>query len=246
MKIDAVEVMEINRFRHVLTLLWIAIFVMPTVAGAMTFSEVEVTCPLGGEVFTATLARSGTKFGTFLDFRPYGPIASPTPLAKCPANGFVVYKEKFTDDELRQLTPYVESEDYQSLQEKQTNYYLAAKLQSFLKETSKQQIARTLLQATWEVESREQYLSYANEALATFKLALKEDYAKKNEWLTDQLIAGELERRLGQFAEAKKRFLMLSDREKVGSGTVHNMIQLQLQLIEAKDSEPNLIPVSVK
>jgi len=214
MKIDAVEVMEINRFRHVLTLLWIAIFVMPTVAGAMTFSEVEVTCPLGGEVFTATLARSGTKFGTFLDFRPYGPIASPTPLAKCPANGFVVYKEKFTDDELRQLTPYVESEDYQSLQEKQTNYYLAAKLQSFLKETSKQQIARTLLQATWEVESREQYLSYANEALATFKLALKEDYAKKNEWLTDQLIAGELERRLGQFAEAKKRFLMLSDRKK--------------------------------
>jgi hypothetical protein len=238
--------MEINRFRHVLTIIWIAVFVVPTVAGAMTFSEVEVTCPLGGEVFTATLARSGTKFGTFLDFRPFGPIASPTPLAKCPANGFVIYKEEFTDDELRQLTPYVESEDYQSLQKKQTNYYLAAELQSCLKETSKQQIARTLLQATWEVETREQYLSYANEALFAFKHALTEDYAKKNEWLTDQLIAGELERRLGQFAEAKKRFLMLSEREKVSSGTVHNMIQLQLQLIEAEDSEPNLVPGSPK
>jgi len=234
--------MEINRFRHVVTLIWIAVFTMPTVAGAMTFSEVEVTCPLGGEVFTATLARSGTKFGTFLDFRAFGPIASPTPLAKCPANGFVVYKEQFSDDELRRLKPYVESKDYQILQEKQTNYYLAANLQSYLKETSKQQIARTLLQATWEVESREQYLRYANEALLAFKQALNEDYSKKNEWLTDQLIAGELERRLGQFAEAKKRFLMLSGREKVSNGTVNKMIKLQLQLLEAKDSEPNLVP----
>lgn len=238
--------MEINRFRHALTLVWIAVFVMPTVAGAMTFSEVEVTCPLGGEIFSATLARSGTKFGTFLDFRPYGPIASPTPLAKCPSNGFVVYKQKFTDDELRRLESYVVSEEYQTLQKKHTNYYLAANLQSHLKETSKQQLARTLLQATWEAESREQYLRYANEALVAFKQALNEKYSRKNEWLTDHLIAGELERRLGQFAEAKKRFLMLSEREKASNGTLHDMIQLQLQLIEAKDSEPNLIPVSVK
>ena len=228
-------------YRHLLSGILMGLLVIPYAANAQTMDQVEVTCPLGGEVFQATLAMSGTAFGTYLDFRPYGPIASPPPLPKCPSNGFVVYKRKFNDDELQRIKPYVVSQDYQALQRTHTNYYLAAKLQTHLG-ASQKQLARTLLYASWETERSEQYREYATEALEAYKRALTEEYPKKNEWLTDQLVAGELERRLGRFEEANSRFLFIADREKASSGTLHDILELQLRLLKAKNSEPNLAP----
>jgi len=61
-------------------------------------------------------------------------------------------------------------------------------------------------------------------------------------WIAVQFVAGELERRLERFEDAKKRFLMLAKREEVKSGILADILELQLQLIEAKDNQPQMIP----
>src|SRR5262245_6172517 len=79
----------------------------PGASNANTSVQVEMECPYDGTRFTATLQASGTSAGMRLDFRPVGAIASPSPLAVCPTNGFVFFKDKFSSDELEKLRPLV-------------------------------------------------------------------------------------------------------------------------------------------
>jgi hypothetical protein len=46
--------------------------------------------------------------------------------------------------------------------------------------------------------------------LEAYNEALKGEYADRKQWLSDQLVAGELERRLRQFDKAQARFTTLS------------------------------------
>ena len=211
------------------------------ITSALTFQEKELTCPIDGEKFKATLAASGTMFGRFLDLKPFGPIAAPWPLAKCPSSGFIIYKDKFSDDELVQLRKYVFSDEYKKLSGLHTNYYLAARLRAHLGEKSSQ-LTDTLLQATWEAKSRSQYEQYASEALDAYKQILKEENDESEKWLNNQLIAGELERRLERFDDAKERFVNLAKHEKAKAEIYAEILAFQIQLIEARDSQPHMIP----
>ena len=130
---------------------------LPMICNALVLKEVTMTCLIGGETFTFERAMSGTQYGMHLDMKPYGPIASPWPIPKCPSNGFVMYKENFSDQEIVSLARYVASDEYKALKDRHTNYYLAASLQQHMGE-SELLIARTLLQATWEARSRSQYV----------------------------------------------------------------------------------------
>lgn len=212
-------------------------------ANAATFYQAELVCPIGGGSFTTTLAGSGFTSGRFLDLKPFGPTPAPWPLAKCPSNGFVLYQSKFTDSELDRLKEFVESPMYQEQKSLHTNYYLAAVLQRHLKEPPSR-VAFTLLQATWEARGN-QYQPYASEALEQYKILLSEPYADKKKWLTDQLIAGELERRLERFEDAHKRFSELK-------GGLPNdafeleIVDLQMKLISERKSNQQLIPSKKK
>ena len=68
---------------------------------------------------------SGTAFGTALDLMQVGPIQSPWPLAVCPTNGFVFFKDKFDTKELERLRPIILSPEYQALKG-EAAYYRAA------------------------------------------------------------------------------------------------------------------------
>ncbi|MBP7370537.1 MAG: hypothetical protein KA902_03775, partial [Arenimonas sp.] len=125
---------------------FITLFSLP--CQAMTEYKSDLICPIGGEKFEAVLAGSGTSFGNYLDLKPYGPTPAPWPIAKCPSNGFVIFKNSFTPTEREKLKSFVETEQYQLLQKKYSNYYLAAKLKENLG-VAKREIAHTLLQATW-------------------------------------------------------------------------------------------------
>ncbi len=210
-------------------------------ANALTFNEVELVCPVDGEKFTATLAGSGTTFGRYLDLKPYGPTAAPWPLAKCPTSGFVMYKQKFSDDEISQFRKYVASGEYKALKDANTNYYLAAKLRASQGEKPPQ-IAYTLLQATWEAKSFPQYQQYATEALDAYKAAVADTTTDPKQWVHNQFVAGELERRLGRLDDSKARFKSLADREEAKTGMFPVILDLQLQLIEAKNTQPQQIP----
>src|SRR5262245_40618932 len=73
-------------------------------AAATTFGDEEFTCPIGGQTFTATVFSSTFSVGQRLDLKPIGGPLLSMLLPVCPDNGFVMYKMKFSDEEVRTLT----------------------------------------------------------------------------------------------------------------------------------------------
>ena len=162
----------------------LACFAAAGMVSAATYTKKEFICPLDGSVFEATMAVSGTSFEQQLDLKPFGPMPAPWPLARCPSNGFVIYKEEFSADEIDRLKRYVLSPAYQALREDNSDYYLAAQLLQFM-DADADEVAWSLLQATWEVEAdATRYRRYAQEALAKFSELLTKPRADRQEWVT--------------------------------------------------------------
>lgn len=204
-------------------------------AQALIVADETVTCPIGGEKFTAQVAMSGTMFGQNLDRRPFGAIASPWPLRKCPGNGFVMYKDEFSDGDLARLAPHVLGDTYQALQREESDYYLAAHLKAFMGAPD-DDIASTLLAATWEVQNDSRYTRYAGQALEAFEKLIAGGEASAEEKASYGQIAGELERRLGRFDAARSRFLALKEDPAVRNSDLAPLVEQELALIEAGDS----------
>ncbi len=217
------------------------VLALPIMANAMTMQDTEFVCPIGKEAFHAQQAVSGTVFGRELDLRPYGAIAAPAPLPKCPSNGFVMFSHHLSDANLAKLTAYVNSPEYAALKDKHTNYYLAAQLQRKL-DRAADEVAYTLLQATWEAQGEAQYKQYAAETLAALEALLAQPDANPDNILTFQLVAGELERRLGKFDAAKARFLRLRDQVDGAGSLAKSWVDYELSLIETKDTLPHPMP----
>lgn len=210
---------------------------------AHTVFEADLVCPIGGEKFKTVLAGSGTSFGKFLDLKPYGPIAAPWPLAKCPSNGFVMFRNEFSNTELTRLETFVASAQYQEMKSTHTNYYLAAILERRI-DTPLSRLAYTLLQATWEARG-DLYSAYATEALEAFETLLKTETDDSKNWINYQLVAGELERRLERFEAAANRFSTLKESPNL-EPFAKGIVEFQLKLISEHNSAPQRIPSSKK
>ena len=210
-------------------------------SNALVTHSTEMTCPIDGEKFRATQVASHTVAGQFLDLKPFGATAAPPPVPKCPTSGFLIYKGNFSDAEIQPLKEFVSSAQWRRLKGRNTDYYLIAKLRAHLGETPAQ-LRFVLLQATWETTSKPKYKQYAEEALNAYNAALKLDYTDTQQWLTDQFVAGELERRLRQFDKARGRFASLSGHEGVQGGEFQRILALQLKLISTRDAEPREVP----
>jgi hypothetical protein len=217
-------------------------------AGASRIVPVTKPCPIGGEVFTSSEAMSGTSVGRYLDFRLHGLIVSPWPLPKCPGNGFVIYKGGFSPQEIAKLTPLVKSAEYQNLQHTESNYYLAAYLRRKLG-ASRADVAFTLLEATWETYDDPRYPRYAAETLAAMEKLIA-DHAPSSspdQDLQRQMIAGELERRLGRFEPAQRRFGMLvrqiGNMPKLSAQqqVLADMVEQELDWIEKRNTQPQKV-----
>jgi len=231
----------LGRYQNIMMRL--SIFLLGTLlsisAHAQMSYRADLVCPIGGEKFKTVLALSGTSFGKFLDMKPYGLIKAPWPLAKCPSNGFVMFQKKFSDTELSHLESFVTSTQYQEMKNTHTNYYLAASLQRQI-DTPLHKLAYTLVQATWEARG-DLYTVYATEALEAYVALLKTEPIDSNNWVTYQLIAGELERRLEKFEAAANRFSALKEGANLDH-FVKVIVEFQLQLISEHNSTPKRIP----
>jgi hypothetical protein len=212
-----------------------------TSANALVIKATPMICPIDGEKFEAYLSLSYTIAGRYLDLKPYGAVAAPQPVAKCPTSGFLVWKESFTEAELTSLRDFLQTETWRKLKEHHTDYYLIAKLQEYVG-YSKSDVKFTLLQATWEAKSKHQYRLYAAEALKAYEAALEEEYSEPVGRLSHKFIAGELERRLRRFGHAKIRFTSLENDSDVEPVRFQAILDLQLKLIHSKDSRPHKIP----
>jgi len=213
----------------------------PGPAAALTFSEGHFECPIGGEKFSQRMASSGTQFGAMLDLKPIGPIAAPWTLAECPGNGFILFKGEFSAAELERLAPYVASPAYQALRA-ETTWYRAAQLRRVI-DAPGIEVAYTLLNASWQASS-EQYPRYAREALTEFEAAMRAPDAPHEgaAWATSEMLAGELERRLGNFDAAGRRFARLATRAELAAPQLAAIVRFQQCLIATRDGSPQLVP----
>jgi hypothetical protein len=212
-----------------------------TSTNALVIRATPMICPIDGEKFEAYLSLSYTIAGRYLDLKPYGAVASPQPVAKCPTSGFLIWKDNFSEEELARLSDFLKTDTWNKLKEHHTDYYLIAKLQEHVG-YSKSDVKFTLLQATWEAKSKHQYRLYAAEALKAYEAALEEEYAEPVERLSHQFIAGELERRLRRFGHAHIRFTSFENESDVEPSRFQSILDLQLKLIHSKNSRPHKIP----
>jgi hypothetical protein len=231
------------------SLVFLTALLLAPSAQAMTVMEQDFVCPIGGETFKQQMAGSGTQFGMFLDTKPYGPIAAPWPLAVCPKNGFVIYKNDYDDNEKKALTAYVASEEYRAMVRQDTAYYRAAMLMRRV-DPNNRDLPLLLLSATWETETDPvRYARYAEAALEAFRaLTAKEDAAKleskeaRQTRLHRRLLIGELLRRLSRFDEASAHFATLETDIADQPAFLKGIVRYQRELIAARDAAPHRVP----
>lgn len=215
---------------------------LPASAGALTVAPADFTCPIDGKPFTVSVMTSGTSYGSYFDGQLVGPIESPVPLVACPGNGFIIDRDgAYTDAELAKLRPFVTSAQYKHWLKDDSAYYRLAKQREFMGDTP-DSIADALLQATWEAGG-DLYQRYAGEALDALRKLAAREASQGEDAIGTRMLAGELERRLGRFDEARATFTALqADPAFPGKGSEEarsyrrKVAEAQLQLIAARDT----------
>lgn len=217
---------------------------------AHTFMQRPQVCPLDGTKWTATLDGSGTSFGQQLDLKPIGPTPAPWRLAVCPTDHFVMFQDSFSPAELATLRPLITSPAYQALAKDHTEYFLLGKIFEHLGKP-RFVIALAYVKASWQVDRDPvRYAEYAGEALRHYEAGLAkpetaDDKASEAERqslrLNAELIAGELERRLGKFDAARARFTRLESSPQPKEEIHRAIIAQQLRLAAAHDSDRHRI-----
>jgi hypothetical protein len=208
-------------------------------ASAHIAFEKEFTCPIDGVKFKQFVDASGTEFGMRLDFKPLGPTAAPWAVPFCPKCRFVLYEDKFDKATLQKLKPYIQSDKYRAASKGQSSYYCLALIREFMG-AEPLDVGFFYLKASWQVEAEpakcKEYLQRSYEKLVAGSKSLKPENER---YIEVALVAGELERRLGKFAEAKDRFTALKSQEPFKKPMFQKIIQRQLTFITKRDSAPH-------
>lgn len=219
---------------------WMAIAVLlaacvPATVLGRTMMEQEMTCPYDGAKFSFVGQGSGTSFGQQLDLKAVGAITSPWPIAVCPTNGFVFYKNKFSDGELEKLRPFILSPEYQATKG-ESPYYRAFWIVDHSGGLHAE-ASEKLLFATWE-SGGDRYARYAT--LLAERLPKDVENAQGKE--RDKFVAlrGELLRRLGRFDEAAE-YLRRWQPELGVASVAWMIVRYELELIAQRDSGIHMV-----
>jgi hypothetical protein len=176
-------------------------------AGAYTDVEMTIVCPIDGLPFTARRTASYYQSGMRLDFKPLGALVAPYPHPVCPGNGFVVYRQDFSEQEISAIRLLVNSDEFQQLRRHHTDYFMIAYVKERMGSPA-YELAHTYLGATWEAERDQPHLTdqYRELALAKFDASVHGKNTRRDEpWWTASLLAAEMERLLGKFDQALDR-----------------------------------------
>ena len=172
-------------------------------AAATTVLPMETKCPIGGESFTAQSIGSYTSFGSRPDGRLYGTLPF-VPLVECPGNGFVIFDDDLTSQEIAALTPLVASPEYQQIRRAETPSYRAWWLMAKIDRPAIDSAMR-LLVASWESDGDPERKARYQAQFAAAALALPPatDAKQKARGAMARLRAANALRELGRFEDAQ-------------------------------------------
>jgi hypothetical protein len=172
----------------------------------------DYSCPVGGERFRSLALGTHSTYGRYLDWKPISYMDFPAPVPVCPANGFVITKKDYSEEELKKYKATVESEPYKSLYQNQhPSFYLLAKFQELSGEGAENRWWH-LLQATWEAEgcASDKYSFYADEAIKAAEYRLETVKSDDGQYWAMHIIVSDLYRRTGRFDLAQQRLDKIS------------------------------------
>ncbi len=227
------------------------------VACAVNSLEQEFLCPICGTHWQQRIETSSRAKGMRLDLRQVGDVVDPPTLPQCTKCRFPLFSDRLAEqakdpakaNAFKRLRSFVTGGDFQMLASKNPSYFALAQVQKFLGEdpenprpTPPRVIALSYLRASWQVEDREiacrRLLEKAHEHYLAALAGTRANDPQRGDLA---LLCGEIERRLGKWDDAERRF-----RELEASGILKNTPQadipaLQLRLIAQHDSAPHLL-----
>lgn len=167
----------------------------------------EVTCPVGGQRFTATTTLTYSVLGRRPDGKPYSEVSFPRPLPVCPENGLVMFST-FTTEESEQLAKWIATPTYQAMRTTESPFYRAYWLATKIGRPTADAI-ELLLPAIWSAKdedrdtSRRPHARRYQKVLVDAVAAAPADVSLDDRvWLQDQ--AANALREMGDFADAER------------------------------------------
>ncbi len=205
-------------------------------ARAVTTLEQSFTCPIDGETWKQRIETSTRPSGLRLDLRKLGDVVDPPTLPQCPKCRFIAFSDALPEPVMKKLKAFVQGGDYQMIAAKSPSWACLAHLQEFLG-AEPVHIGFSFLRASWQVEEKpalcERYLSRAYDRFSKVAQTLSPGHKDR---LNVLLLCGELERRLGKFEAAAKRFRELLAADEFKDEPRREPIsKLQMNFIEARD-----------
>ena len=217
-------------------LLTCLLLALSTSASAIRLRNVEYTCPIGGEKFTAFIDATGYFSSGFIDTRPFTRFVTPIELPQCPSNKFVMFKDEFSPDELAKFERVVSSAEYQQIDARSPQFFALGRMMELAGENQDAwQMMIIFLKANWQSHdhhepSQRKTLEYADKVLANKKKISRYDA------LSTQILRGKMLRLLGRFDEAKRVLTALQKNPAVRQDeSLSQVVTLQLRMVGKKN-----------
>ena len=208
---------------------------------------IEVECPLGGSNAKGWVILGSYHSGVGLDGKQYGAHVQPNPPPECPDNGFLVYKENFSESELTELRKYIFSEEYQSMWKNTAPaFYRLAKIYEYMGASITDHYYHYVI-ATWEFDHPpfgKKYSFYALEAIEALKKTIgimRSNLLSETQFVEVHYLLAELYRRVGDFENARKKLHWMKQTDYKKDFIHPHFIEYLDSLISQKDSEPHMI-----
>jgi hypothetical protein len=230
---------------HRMVVMAVLVLAATAAQGQMEYTA-RLRCPLDQQDFTYVLdfEGSGTSVGMRLDLKPLGHIPSPWRLAQCPSCGFVLYKKEFNDSECVQLREIMQTTAYHDARKLASTYYCLAQIYRSLGRKDFE-IAWTLIQASWQVESDSaRYTACVVQALTFLARVVEKEVTPKTfqqemSIPSDGVIAAylcvELHRISGRFDRARAYLDKLRPVKGEDVAGFNKMVQCQRKLVANRD-----------
>jgi hypothetical protein len=169
-------------------------------ARATTTFEQDFVCPVGGEKFESYVIGSYSSWGQRPDGRSYGTLPI-YPIVECPGNGFLLFQEEFTPEDIARLEPLVASAEFQAMRSIETPNYRVWWLRSKLGREPIE-LASSLLRASWESDQEFERKARYQAAFVAAATGLQRTDANAETWFWFNVRAANALRELGHFDQA--------------------------------------------